>query len=455
MESRGTYLIRLIYLLVDAFLVNAWYFSAARLRYGSEALEVLQLNYYEQLLVVLNLAWLMLEFAQRFYTFERTEKFSQTFKRLIKVSFWFFLLLTTYIFTFKEYDFSRLFMAYYFSGLFVLLAIWRWSAFQMVKLYRRKGGNHRYLILVGSNSHKKDFTKQIVENRDYGFEIAAEFKSWEEAQTEGLQHLINEEKGDELIGFVSEKGNEATELIRMADKYGIRVRLVPDFSFLGARQVQLDFTERIPVLTPRSEPLSLWHNQLLKRLIDLVFSLFLMLLVFPWLFPVLAVLVKLSSKGPVFFIQKRSGASNQVIQCVKFRTMVSGHHVPERQATENDHRTTKIGRWLRRTSLDELPQFFNVLKGEMSIVGPRPHMLVHTEKYAQMIDSFMVRHSIKPGITGLAQVRGYRGEIKSEKDLKQRVFFDVVYLENWNVFLDMKIMFQTLIKILFGDKNAY
>ena len=455
MESRGTYLIRVLYLLVDAILVNAWYFFAAWLRYQDETLHVLKLNYYQQLLVVLNLTWFMLEFAQRFYGFERTEKFASTFMRLIKITFWFFILLTIYVFAFKEYDFSRLFMAYYFSGLFVLLTIWRWFAFQMVKLYRRKGGNHRHLILVGTNSRKNEFVEQVLNNRDYGFAVSASFDTAGELNGKSLEKLIQQKRADEVIAFVSRDTSEASAVIRLADRLGVRLRLVPDVAYLGARRVRLDFTENIPILTPRKEPLSLWHNQLLKRSTDVILSTFLLVTVFTWLFPLLALLVKFSSKGPVFFTQKRSGIGKEVITCIKFRTMIVNNPQPEAQATPNDNRITPVGKWLRKTSLDELPQFLNVLKGDMSIVGPRPHMLVHTQQYARKVEAFMVRHTIKPGITGLAQVKGYRGEIKSEEDLEKRVYYDVLYLENWNVITDIKIMLQTAWKLLMGDEQAY
>lgn len=455
MESRGTYLIRVLYFLVDVILINAWYFSSAWLRYQEETLQVLALNYYQQLLVVLNLTWLMLEFAQRFYSFERTEKFASTFLRLIKITFWFFILLTTYIFVFKEYDFSRLFMAYYFSGLFVLLTIWRWSAFQVVKLYRRKGGNHRHLILVGTNSRKNEFVEQVLNNKDYGFAVSASFDSAEELNAKSLEKLIQQKRADELIAFVSKETSEPSTIIRLADHLGVRLRLIPDLAYLGARRVKLNFTENIPVLTPRREPLSLWHNQLLKRSIDVVLSTILFFIVFTWLFPLLGILIKLGSKGPVFYIQKRSGIGNEVIRCIKFRTMIANNPQPEAQATRNDNRITGIGRWLRKTSLDELPQFLNVLKGDMSIVGPRPHMLIHTQKYAQKVEAFLVRHSVKPGITGLAQVKGYRGEIKGDEDLEKRVYYDVLYLENWNLMTDVKIMLHTGWKLLVGDEQAY
>jgi putative colanic acid biosynthesis UDP-glucose lipid carrier transferase len=179
------------------------------------------------------------------------------------------------------------------------------------------------------------------------------------------------------------------------------------------------------------------------------------LFVFSWLFPILAILIKLESKGPIFFKQMRSGRDNHAFLCYKFRSMKVNKHLEHRQATLGDPRITKVGTFLRKTSLDELPQFFNVLLGNMSVVGPRPHMLTHTEQYSQLIDQFMVRHFLKPGITGWAQINGLRGETKTTEAMLERVEADVWYLENWTFLLDIKIVLNTILKSITGDKNAY
>jgi exopolysaccharide biosynthesis polyprenyl glycosylphosphotransferase len=192
-----------------------------------------------------------------------------------------------------------------------------------------------------------------------------------------------------------------------------------------------------------------------KRLFDIIFSLFIILFVFSWLCPVLAVLIKLESHGPVFFIQMRTGRDNTSFRCFKFRTMYINAEADSRQATRDDHRITRIGAFLRKTSLDELPQFFNVLIGNMSIVGPRPHMISHTEKFSQLTEQYVMRHTLRPGITGWAQVCGFRGELRDHDAVLQRVHADVWYLENWSFQLDLKIIFLTFWITLRGDKNAY
>ena len=210
----------------------------------------------------------------------------------------------------------------------------------------------------------------------------------------------------------------------------------------------------LPVISPRTEPLEIKANMLLKRVFDIVFSLLVILFVLTWLIPIFAILIKLESKGPVFFKQLRSGKDNLPFYCWKFRSMRVNADSDQQQARKNDSRITRIGAFMRKTSVDELPQFFNVLKGEMSVVGPRPHMLKHTDEYSALIEQFMVRHFVLPGITGWAQVSGLRGETREDGSMEARVKADIWYLENWSLLLDLKIAFLTVWKVLDGDKKA-
>ena len=187
----------------------------------------------------------------------------------------------------------------------------------------------------------------------------------------------------------------------------------------------------------------------------MLFSLFVFFGILIWFAPILALLIRLESKGPIFFIQKRTGFDNKEFQCFKFRSMAVNDDADAKQAGKNDMRVTKIGRFIRRTSIDELPQFYNVLFGNMSVVGPRPHMLKHTDEYANKVDKYMLRHFVKPGITGLAQVRGYRGEIEQDSDIQNRIKFDIFYVENWSFLLDLKIIIQTILNGIKGEEKAY
>jgi putative colanic acid biosynthesis UDP-glucose lipid carrier transferase len=202
-------------------------------------------------------------------------------------------------------------------------------------------------------------------------------------------------------------------------------------------------------------PLDIKSNKHLKRLFDIAFSLFIIVFILSWLTPLLALLIKIESDGSVFFKQKRNGLNYHEFFCYKFRSMKENDIADLEQVSKNDPRITIIGKIIRKTSIDELPQFFNVLLGEMSVVGPRPHMISHTEIYAKSVDKFMVRHFVKPGITGLAQTNGYRGEVENENDIIYRVKYDIFYLEHWSILLDIKIIFLTIINAIKGEDKAY
>ena len=216
----------------------------------------------------------------------------------------------------------------------------------------------------------------------------------------------------------------------------------------------------IPILFFKNYPLDDFENQLFKRIFDIIFSSFVVLFVFSWLFPIVCILIKLTSKGPVFFNQYRWGINNKKIKCYKFRTMYigsnelasDGSYMP---AKKDDQRVTTIGKFLRKTSIDEMPQFLNVLLGDMSVVGPRPHLWSQNKAYGNKIKKYMVRHYVTPGITGLAQVRGFRGEIETDDDMINRIKYDVFYIENWSLILDLKIIAQTVVNIFKGEEKAY
>ena len=205
----------------------------------------------------------------------------------------------------------------------------------------------------------------------------------------------------------------------------------------------------------RNEPLDRKGNRLLKRGFDIVFSFLVIALIFSWLFPILAILVKLSSKGPVFFKQTRLGERKKKFSCYKFRSMQMNEEADSKQATRNDPRITKVGAFLRKSNLDEMPQFFNVLLGQMSVVGPRPHPLKLNDQFRDIIDKYMVRHFVRPGITGWAQVNGFRGETRTPELMEKRVDLDVWYLENWSFLMDLKIVVKTVTNMFGKDDMAF
>jgi putative colanic acid biosynthesis UDP-glucose lipid carrier transferase len=255
--------------------------------------------------------------------------------------------------------------------------------------------------------------------------------------------------------IMPEHNAKVYRIMEHAEKALIRFRVVPNFCDFISKPVYVDFLRDMPVLSIRREPLEGILNRFNKRLFDVGFSLLVTIFILSWLMPLLGLLIYLESPGPIFFVQIRSGKSNKPFGCYKFRSMTINKASEVIQATREDKRVTRVGRFIRKTSLDEFPQFLNVLRGEMSVVGPRPHMLKHTEDFSQMEDQYMIRQFLKPGITGWAQVNGYRGEITELDHIKKRVEYDLFYLENWDLWLDIKIMFLTVYNVFKGEENAF
>ncbi|MFO7256795.1 MAG: undecaprenyl-phosphate glucose phosphotransferase [Bacteroidota bacterium] len=245
-----------------------------------------------------------------------------------------------------------------------------------------------------------------------------------------------------------------SDIQKFADDNCIYFRIAPDFSSVVAENYNVLLYDTLPVLTTRREPLGITINAVLKRAFDIVFSLLVILTVFPIVVPIIALAIRLDSKGPIIFKQLRLGRKNKLFECYKFRTMVVDAN-PEQQATKNDPRVTRVGRFLRKTNLDELPQFVNVLMGSMSVVGPRPQIKSQLDQYSGIIQKYKMRHFVNPGITGYAQVNGYRGETKEVEQMEKRVEYDVKYMENWSLSLDLKIIFLTVWNMLRGERTAY
>jgi putative colanic acid biosynthesis UDP-glucose lipid carrier transferase len=261
---------------------------------------------------------------------------------------------------------------------------------------------------------------------------------------------------NEIFSTIGPNENNAiNDLITESEQQCVRFRIVPSVSVFLEKGMSIDHYADLSMFSTRRDPLEDVGNRIKKRLFDVLVSVFVVFFILTWLYPILAILITIGSKGPVLFKQLRSGISDQPFYCLKFRTMKLNSHSEHIQASKNDSRVTWIGSILRKTSLDEFPQFINVLLGDMSIVGPRPHMLKHTAEFSQMTEHYMVRHLLKPGITGWAQVNSFRGEIKHPDQLKDRISSDLWYLQNWSLMLDIKIVAMTFLRVFVGDKNAY
>jgi Undecaprenyl-phosphate glucose phosphotransferase len=248
---------------------------------------------------------------------------------------------------------------------------------------------------------------------------------------------------------------DVTKMIEFADRNCVRVKFVPTVKANIDADYNVEYLGNFPVISLRFEPLQEFKNRVKKRLADIFISSLVIIFILSWLMPIIALLIKLESKGPVLFKQLRSGRDNKPFWCYKFRSMKVNKNSDTLQASKQDSRITKVGAFLRKTSLDEFPQFINVFIGDMSIVGPRPHMLKHTEQYSALINKYMIRQLLKPGITGWAQVNGYRGETRNIELMEKRVEYDIYYMERWSTTFDIRIIFMTIINIFRGEEQAY
>jgi len=377
------------------------------------------------------------------------------------------ILFITCLFFLYQKTFSVQFVAFCYSLLGILFVFWRIFARKMIALYRKKGHNYKQLVIAGAGESGQELYHELNRDDSAGYKILGFFddnflqqKDLENLFLGGIAELeefvLKRDIDEVYCTLPSSQSHAITRIMNFCEKNLVKFYLVPEYSLYIKKSLVLEPIATIPILTIKPEPLELAHNRFLKRFLDIVISLAVLLFIFPPLFIIAGILIKLTSPGPIFFRQLRTGIYGKDFCCYKFRTMRSNEDADVKQATKDDPRTTKIGAFLRKTNLDEMPQFINVLIGDMSVVGPRPHMLAHTEFYSSLIDEYMIRHSVKPGITGWAQVTGFRGEINDIGQMKERVKRDVWYIENWNFFFDLKIVILTALSMLKKErKNAY
>jgi Undecaprenyl-phosphate glucose phosphotransferase len=413
--------------------------------------------------------WFLIASNNKIYKFERIDSIDKQIRKIVFALFFYFGGLFVVVVALDFDEISRLWL-FIFAGYFsVLLLLGRLLFHRMITKYWRLGGSRRAIIVVGNDKISTALYNNLASNIVIGYEVLGYFKPskqfFNESTTENMKLLgdasnlmkfLMDNDVDEIFWKVGEEEDpQLKEIIDYCENNLIRFKLIPYFGVpISGRQPNIDLYQGIPIVTLRKEPLQRPFNRLMKRLFDFLFSLLVLLIITPLIFPWIAIAIKLNSKGPVFFKQLRSGENNIQFWCYKFRTMSVNILSDELQATKNDLRITSVGRFLRKTNFDELPQFYNVLKGDMTVVGPRPHMLKHTEDYSKLIGNFLVRQFAKPGITGWAQVTGLRGETAEVIEMKKRVDADIWYLENWSFFLDIRIIFMTIQNMIAGDKNA-
>lgn len=407
---------------------------------------------------ILSIFWLIISYYSGYYEVYRFSKGIEIFGKLLKQFFFIGLITFAYVgYKYKYVTTDEVGLYIFWS--FLLVGLLKFSIFFLLKKYRLLyGGNYRNVIIVGHGKSVDELKDFFTKNPDYGYNLVHIFDLKSNKKTELLEckDFVVKNKIDEIYASINTlTNNEIDNLIHFADNGLKTIKFLPDSKNTFLRNLAVEYYDYIPIISLRTIPLDKEVNKRLKRIFDIIFSLLIVVFILSWLTPIIALLILIESKGPIFFKQKRNGLNYEEFYCYKFRSMHLNPIADLEQVQKNDPRITKIGKFIRKTSIDELPQFFNVLLGDMSVVGPRPHMVSHTEMYAKSVDKFMVRHFIKPGITGLAQTNGFRGEVETEKDIINRVKYDIFYLENWSILLDIKIIFATVVNAIKGEKKAY
>ncbi|NCI49125.1 undecaprenyl-phosphate glucose phosphotransferase [Sediminibacterium roseum] len=379
------------------------------------------------------------------------------------------LILTFILFVFytQFYQFRSL-LLYYHLLIFVTLPFEKYFYRVVVAYVRRQYKYEKNILIVGDGALASNFYRSDILHNDLKYNLVGilgdndnkNFNSKYLGSINLLPEILDQKSIDEVFLALPGDAIEKTDyVIDVCEKRSCRVNVIQDINRLGAGSFEVTNFAGFPVVGIRYIPLDDAENRFFKRVFDIVFSALFLVLVYSWLWPIIALAIKLNSNGPILFKQERWGLNNDKIICYKFRTMympsTGEGSIGFKQASRNDKRVTAVGQFLRKTSLDELPQFINVFLGSMSVVGPRPHPIPLSLESKDLVQNYMLRHLVKPGITGWAQVNGSRGETSHPDDMRKRVAFDLWYIQNWSFWLDCQIIFQTIVNMIKGDENAY
>lgn len=463
MRTRYLYLLRAFLFITDIILLNVCYYLA--FYFVDLFRKELSAELYNHFLIIYNLCWLLTTSIFSLYRSDVVRRLEFIYRATWKSLMFHGFLLAVYLVSTKNTLYSRQFLFFLYSMLCGGFLLSRFIITIVDLRYRRSFNTRLSVAVLGFNatgirlaqyfqSHPNDYRFEGILDEDKSSFIDERGKL-NDRMMEGIKIASQRDIKEIYAAVPPTMLTEARPMLREAERQCVRLRFVPDLSSAMASRFRVSYMDDFAVLSLRPEPLENINNRFKKRLFDIIFSTLVIVLLLSWLYPIIAVIIKLNSPGPVLFKQLRSGRDNKSFVCYKFRSMRVNRESDVRQASKDDDRITSIGKFMRRTSIDELPQFFNVLLGEMSVVGPRPHMLRHTEQYSAIIDQFMVRHFLKPGITGWAQVTGLRGETKDPALMAKRVERDIWYLEGWSLMLDIRIIFMTIYSTIKGSDKAF
>ncbi len=463
-SKKSTYYLRLF---LDLIILNISFIVSAILAQSFKIL--MQRNYMLILMTGLNFVWYFVSNVIEFYEDFNTRNFSYQFIKIFKNVIVQILTAVLFIFLVKEDLFTRNFIILYAALLALLVSVRTQVIKHTIARVRGKEKNVRNVLIIGAGELGRNFFQMISKSNDFGFNLVG----FLDDDKNNLNHkniigslneidkILPEKKIEEVvIALPMYAANQLDEIIKVCNRHAVRVHIIPDYFRYLSKKFQINMMGNFPIITVRSEPLSEFHWRFVKRTFDIIFSLSAIVLILSWLYPLLFILNKIYSPGPVMFIQDRIGAKDKIFKCYKFRTMYVGNKSLNKYqpTTEDDPRITRIGKFLRKSNIDELPQFINVLKGEMSIVGPRPHPIAFNEIYKEMVDEIKIRSWVRPGITGWAQIHGYRGDVSDYEENKKRTIkrieYDLWYIENWSSWLDVQIILTTVWQMVKGDTKG-
>lgn len=456
MKTRYSNYLRPSTIALDLLVLNLWLYLFIILPDAIRGIEIVKF------LVMMNLGWFLAANILGIYRIFRLTKFTRIIKDILKqmlvFSFMAFAFFTIYRINLSENLVNYIFQMLFFLGNSIILL--RTLSYFFIKRYRILGGNFRNVIIVGMAENAKKLANFFDNKKEYGYRFHGFFSN-SESDIKLIGNL------DDIPAFAEKinlhqiycnvaglKVDEINKLIRFAENNLIEIKFIPDPKVDYGQNLALQYYDYIPVFALREIPFQT-DIKWVKRSFDIVFSFFVIVFILSWLIPILGLLIRMESKGPILFKQKRNGLNNDEFDVYKFRSMYTNGFSNKKQTSVDDSRLTKIGKFIRRTSIDEMPQFINVFFGSMSVVGPRPHPVFLTEQYAKIIDKYMVRHFVKPGVTGLAQIKGYRGEIQDKEQMKNRIRLDKFYIENWSLMLDIEIVIKTFLNSFKKDQNVY
>ena len=408
-------------------------------------------------LFTLTVLWIIVSVFNRFYYIYRYTNFLKIINLLFNQIVLFALSLFCFAGVFPELELKPNTIIKLLMPIAILIVFVKTLTYYSIKTFRSYfGGNYRKTIIIGSSIESQNLELFFNENKQAGYLHKKTFSDVSKKSILDSINFVKEQEIDEIYCSTENiNDQEVKALIKFCDNNLKTIKFIPNSTKLNSKKLIYETYDSLPILSLRRVPLQDSVNLFFKRLIDIIISLAVIVFVLSWLTPIIALFIKKESDGPVFFKQTRNGINYEEFSCLKFRSMIVNENAHKLQATKGDTRVTKIGAFLRKTSLDEMPQFINVLLGDMSVVGPRPHMIKENDKYYKTVDKYMLRHVIKPGITGLAQVSGYRGEVEKESDIVNRIKFDIYYLENWSILIDVKIILRTILNSIKGEDKAY